>query len=175
MKIESIVLGGGCSWCTEAVFGMIKGVIAVTPGYAGGFKKNPSYEEVCAGNTGHAEVVKIDYDPKSVSLEELLGVFFLAHDPTQINRQGSDVGTQYRSIILCTNAKQIKEAKERIKFTQKGFEGKIATEVKKLGEFYAAEDYHIKFFEKNPQHAYCRLVISPKLEKVRKELGSRRQ
>jgi peptide-methionine (S)-S-oxide reductase len=172
MKNETIVFGGGCFWCTEAVFSMLKGVVGTTPGYAGGTKVNPTYEQVCNGNTGHAEVLKIDYDPDKVSLTKLLDVFVTMHDPTSLNRQGADTGTQYRSIVLYDTEEQKKTIEAFLKRAQKDFDRPIVTEVKKLDRFYAAEDYHKRYYDKNPNLPYCNFVIKPKIEKVREKFGS---
>lgn len=170
-KKETIVFGGGCFWCTEAVFKMIKGVLSVEPGYSGGKKENPTYMEVCTEDTGHAEVIKIEYDPSEVSLENLLTVFFASHDPTTLNRQGNDVGTQYRSIIFYTTPEQKKESEDFIKEINKSNkDGKpVVTEVRPLDKFYKAEEYHKDYFERNPMNSYCQIVINPKLEKVQKK------
>lgn len=165
---ETIVFGGGCFWCTEAVFKMLKGVISVVPGYAGGTKPNPTYEEVCGGATGHAEVAKIEFNPKEVSCRDLLTVFFATHDSTTPNRQGNDVGPQYRSIILYTNQAQKEEAESFIKEIEASRPGgaPVVTEVKPLVQFYEAEEEHRDYYKKNQQKAYCQLIINPKLEKV---------
>lgn len=167
---EIAIFGGGCFWCTEAVFKMLDGVSSVVPGYAGGTKPSPTYDEVSTGDTGHAEVTRIEYDPAKVSFRTLLTVFFATHDPTTRNRQGNDVGTQYRSIILYTTPAQKEEAEAFIRevdeSTNEG--GKVVTEVEPLTEFYEAEDYHKDYFKKNPEAAYCNLIISPKVEKVQK-------
>ncbi len=162
-----IYLGGGCFWCTESVFKKINGVISVTPGYMGGDNPNPIYEEVCEGNTNHVEVIKVEYD-HSLSLYKILSIFFSTHDPTSINRQGADVGTQYRSAVFCNQHERqfvidfIKDLKA------KGiFEDKIVTEVNNIVPFYEAEDYHHNYFTKNPQNPYCLAVINPKLKKLR--------
>ncbi len=162
-----IYLGGGCFWCTESVFKKINGVISVTPGYMGGDNPNPTYEEVCEGNTNHVEVIKVEYD-HSLSLYKILSIFFSTHDPTSINRQGADVGTQYRSAVFCNQHERqvvidfIKDLKA------KGiFEDKIVTEVNNTLPFYEAEDYHHDYFTKNPQNPYCLAVINPKLNKLR--------
>lgn len=168
-KTENIVFGGGCFWCTEAVFKMLKGVIKTMPGYAGGTTKNPTYEQVCDGNTGHAEVLSIDYDPNTVSLHKLLEVFFEMHDPTSLNQQGADYGTQYRSIVLFNSEKQKDEVQKFIKNHQKDFDKPIVTEVKKLDKFYPAEEYHKDYSDKNPLNPYCLLVVRPKVEKIKKE------
>ena len=168
---EVAVFGGGCFWCTEAVFKMLKGVVSVIPGYAGGDTPNPTYEAVCSGRTGHAEVVRIEYDPNKTSFRTLMTVFFATHDPTTLNRQGPDVGTQYRSIILYTTPQQKEEAEAFIREVEGStLEGNhVVTEVKPLTEFYEAENYHRDYFARNPDKAYCELVISPKVEKVQKE------
>lgn len=169
-NVETAVLGGGCFWCTEAVYKEIDGVRSVDSGYSGGTKRNPSYEEVCTGNTGHAEVVKVDFDPAVISYECMLEVFFAAHDPTTMNRQGNDVGTQYRSVIFYLNEGQ-KETADRMigKLTdEKAYARPIVTAVEKFTEFFSSEGYHKNYFENNPEKSYCRLVISPKLEKFKK-------
>ncbi len=171
LKLETIVFGGGCFWCTEAVFLMFPGVFSVNSGYAGGAKENPTYHEVSSGSTGHAEVVKIEFGPKEISLKELLEIFFAAHDPTTPNRQGADFGSQYRSIILCTNEKQKKEAEKYIKAAQKEFQHPIVTEVDNLDKFYPAEGYHMHYYENNRNQPYCRLVIGPKIEKIKKKFN----
>ena len=171
--IKTIVLGGGCFWCTEAVFKMLEGVISVTPGYTGGKISNPNYETVSLGKSGHAEVVKVDYDPKAVNFRDLLTVFFASHDPTQVNRQGADIGEQYRSIILYTNEDQKKAALNMIAeinaSSEKG--ASIVTEVKQLEKFFEAEDYHRDYYAKNADQPYCQAVINPKLEKVKKKFA----
>lgn len=168
---DTIVLGGGCFWCAEAVFGLVGGILRVVPGYAGGTTENPTYKLVCEGNTGHAEVVKVDFFPDTLSLDRLLGIFFAMHDPTSLNRQGSDEGTQYRSIILCTSKKQEAAVRRCLKKAQAGYDRPIVTEVKQLAAFYPAEEYHLRYFEKNPHVPYCTFVISPKLAKIKKEFG----
>ena len=171
---ETAVFGGGCFWCTEAVFNSLKGVISVMPGYAGGTVKNPTYEEVSSGTTGHAEAVKIEFDPDQVSYKDLLTVFFATHDPATLNRQGADIGTQYRSIILYSGEGQRAEAEEFIKqLNASSKEGKpIVTEVVPLVHFYEAEDYHRKYYENNRLVPYCQLVINPKLEKVQEKFAA---
>ncbi len=170
---EIAVFGGGCFWCTEAVFKMLAGITSVMPGYAGGAKSNPTYEDVCGGDTGHAEVVRIEYDPALISYETLLTVFFAAHDPTTPNRQGNDVGEQYRSVIFYTNDEQKKTAEEFIKkLNQSAEEGApIATEVKPLEKFYEAENYHRDYYANNRGNPYCQAVINPKLEKVQQKFA----
>ena len=168
---ETIVLGGGCFWCVESVYQAVKGVESVESGYAGGQTKNPTYEEVCSGNTGHAEVVKVTFDPEQISLEEILQIFFVAsHDPTTLNRQGNDVGTQYRSIILWESQQQLETAKSVIEQlnNENVFEGKIVTELKQLTDYYPAEDYHQNYFNKHPNQPYCAFSIPPKLAKLQK-------
>ena len=170
-KSSTIYFGGGCFWCTEAVFELFKGkgVVEVLPGYAGGTAKNPTYEEVCTGATGHAEVLKIVFLEEKISLDTLLEAFFAMHDPTSLNKQGNDVGTQYRSIILCTSSEQKEIVEKYIKKVLKDYQNKIVTEVVMLQEFYPAEDYHISYYKKHSGDMYCSLVISPKIEKIRKK------
>lgn len=165
------VFGGGCFWCTEAVFKNLKGVKLVLPGYAGGEEENPTYKKVCSGNTGHAEVIKIEYDPNKISYYNLLTVFFVVHDPTTLNRQGNDIGTQYRSIILYIDEDQKSEAEAFIAKLNQVDGSRVVTELKPLEKFYEAEDYHHNYFEKNPDKAYCQIVINPKLEKLQKEFS----
>lgn len=169
-KTEIATLGGGCFWCLEALYQMVPGVKSVTSGFAGGTKADPSYEEVCRGDTGHAEVVQIEYDPSVVSYEKLLDTFWAIHDPTTLNRQGHDVGTQYRSIILYSTPAQ-KTAAERSKAeAQKQFSKAIVTEIVPLNHFYKAEDYHQNYFRNHPDQGYCNLVIRPKVEKFEKQM-----
>jgi peptide-methionine (S)-S-oxide reductase len=164
--IEVAIVGGGCFWCVEAVFERIPGVRSVVSGYAGGHTPDPTYKAVCEGSTGHAEVVQIEFDPSSISYAEILDLFWNAHDPTTPNRQGADVGTQYRSIILYQNAAQM-EAAQRSKETAAAALGRpIVTEIVPLEKFHAAEDYHQDYFRKNPNAPYCVAVIKPKLEKL---------
>lgn len=167
------VFGGGCFWCTEAVFKMLAGVVSVAPGYAGGTTPDPTYEAVSSGRTGHAEVTRIEYDPAQIPFRTLLTVFFATHDPTTLNRQGADVGTQYRSVILYTTPAQKEEAEAFIRELEESTkEGNhVVTEVKPLAEFYPAEQYHKDYFARNPEKAYCNLIISPKVEKVQKEFA----
>ncbi|MEX0934883.1 MAG: peptide-methionine (S)-S-oxide reductase MsrA [Candidatus Paceibacterota bacterium] len=168
---ETIVFGGGCFWCTEAVFNELRGVTSVEPGYAGGDTENPTYEEVSAGATGHAEAIQVEYDSEKIPLHDLLTVFFATHDPTTLNRQGNDVGSQYRSIILYTTEEQKEEAEKFIQeidtSTTEG--GSVVTELKELERFYPAEEYHTDYFKDHPEQTYCQLVISPKVQKVQKE------
>lgn len=168
MNKEVAVFGGGCFWCTEAVFKMLKGVYGVLPGYSGGTVPNPTYEQVFEGDTGHAECTKVEFNPEEVSYRDLLTVFFGSHDPTTLNRQGNDVGTQYRSVIFYTTEKQKEEAENFIReINESNKEGKtIVTEVLPLDVFYEAENYHRDYYERNKEAPYCELVINPKLEKV---------
>lgn len=163
---HSIVLGGGCFWCLEAVFERIEGVTAVVSGYAGGSVPDPTYEEVCLGETGHAEVVKVSYDPAVIGLPAILDLFFKAHDPTTLNRQGADVGTQYRSVILYAAPEEKKAAEEAVKRARGVYGGRIVTEIAPLSAFYPAEDYHQDYYARNPHAGYCRVVIRPKLDKL---------
>jgi peptide-methionine (S)-S-oxide reductase len=172
--IERATFGGGCFWCLEAVFERVPGVRAVTSGYAGGHTVNPSYEEVCTGRTGHAEVVQIEYDPAQVSFEQLLDWFWKAHDPTSLNRQGADVGTQYRSVIFYENEGQQLAAEKSKAGAAKRFSKPIVTEIAPLRAFYPAEAYHQDYYRKNPNAAYCQAVIRPKLEQLGPELPSAR-
>ncbi len=165
MAAQSITLGGGCFWCLEAVFKRTEGVIAAAPGYAGGTAVNPTYEEVCTGATGHAEVVRVEFDPAVIALEEVLRLFFRAHDPTTLNRQGNDVGTQYRSIILYEDGEQ-RAAAERVRAEVDAGAADVVTEIEPLDRFYAAEAYHSDYYDRNPGAGYCRIVIAPKLEKL---------
>jgi peptide-methionine (S)-S-oxide reductase len=168
-KKEIAVFGGGCFWCTEAVFEELEGVLSVTSGYAGGSMENPSYDDVSTGRTGHAEVTRIEYDPDKISYQDLLTVFFYTHDPTTLNRQGADVGEQYRSMILYTNETQKNLAESFIKelTDSKAYKSPIVTEVKPLGNFFEAEDYHQNYYKNNPDKPYCQVVIAPKVEKLR--------
>ena len=167
---EIAVFGGGCFWCTEAVFKMLKGVIAVEPGYSGGKTKNPTYEQVSSGDTGHAEVIRIEYDPTQVTYRSLMTVFFASHDPTTLNRQGADVGTQYRSVVFFTTPDQQKEAQNFIaEINNSNKNGtKAVTEVVPLDVFYPAENYHQDYYANHKDAGYCQLIINPKLEKVQK-------
>lgn len=168
---EVATLGGGCFWCIEAAFQEIRGVINVESGYAGGTTASPTYEQVCTGTTGHAEVVQVTFDPNIISFKDILEVFFTAHDPTTLNIQGGDVGTQYRSIIFYHNERQRKIAEQIIqKFdAAKVWDDPIVTKVEPLKKFYKAEDYHRKYFDRHPEAAYCRIVIAPKIAKLRKK------
>lgn len=167
------VFGGGCFWCTEAVFKMLKGVSKVLPGYAGGVVENPTYEQVSSGTTGHAEVIYIEYDPSVVVYRDLLTVFFASHDPSSLNRQGNDVGTQYRSVVFYTSSDQKSETEEFIKELEASSEkGKpVVTQVVPLTKFYEAENYHKDYFAHHPENPYCQVIINPKVEKVQKQFG----
>ena len=167
---QVLVLGGGCFWCTEAVYKAVRGVSDVESGYSNGHVKQPSYEQVCTGSTGHNEVVRLEYDPTEVSTRELLEIFFVVHDPTTLNRQGNDVGTQYRSGIYVTTPEQATEAQALIaELSQSNaFDRPIVTEVKPLENYWPAEDYHQDFFERNPYQGYCMAVAAPKVAKFRK-------
>ena len=163
---ETAYLGGGCFWCMEAVFERLPGVVAVTSGFAGGTTENPTYQEVCTETTGHAEVTKIDFDPSKISYAKLLEVFWQAHDPTTLNRQGADEGTSYRSIILCADDKQKLLAEKSKLAAQNDFHHPIVTEIVPLKKFYKAEDYHQEYYDNNSNAGYCQVVIAPKLEKL---------
>jgi peptide-methionine (S)-S-oxide reductase len=165
---KTVYLGGGCFWCTEAIFSELKGVKSVQPGYSGGRVPNPTYEQVCTDTTGHAEVVRVIFDDELISLDDILRIFFTTHDPTTPNRQGDDVGTQYRSIILYTSLEQ-KEASERImkEMETSVWRKRIVTEIVPFEVFYPAEEYHKEYFKRNGNKPYCRLVIAPKVAKLR--------
>ena len=165
-RTERAVLGGGCFWCVEAAYKGLPGVKSVVSGYAGGSKPNPTYEEVCSGATGHAEVVQIAFDPAVVSYEKILEHFWKVHDPTTLNRQGADVGSQYRSIILVAGEAQRKAAEASRKDAAKGLDRKIVTQIEPLRDFYPAEEYHQDYYKKNPYAGYCSFVIRPKLKKL---------
>lgn len=164
--LEKATFGGGCFWCVEAVFERVEGVHTVVSGYAGGTQENPTYEDVCTGQSGHAEVVQITFDPAKVTYEQLLDLFWSAHDPTTLNRQGADVGTQYRSVIFTHSDVQRAAAERSKKEAQKQFSNPIVTEIAPLTKFYEAENYHQDYFDKNRTAAYCTFVIAPKLKKL---------
>jgi len=168
MTKETAVFGGGCFWCTEAIFGHLKGVSSVLPGYAGGTIENPSYDQVSMGNTNHAEVVKIEFDSEVLSYEELLDIFFHTHDPTTLNKQGADEGTQYRSTVFYSTDEQKKQTENFIKKLEesKEFKDPIVTTLEPLTKFYEAEDYHRKYFETHKNAPYCQIVIAPKVHKL---------
>ena len=168
MNTEIAILGGGCFWCLEAVYLELRGVLQVESGYAGGPLVNPTYEQVCGGNTGHAEVVRVQFDPDRVSYRELLEIFFTIHDPTTPNRQGNDVGTQYRSVVYTTSAAQMAVAKQVIAEMAHVWDAPIVTELAEAPVFYPAEDYHQNYFANHPLQSYCALVVAPKVAKFRK-------
>ncbi|MCK3683329.1 peptide-methionine (S)-S-oxide reductase MsrA [Maribellus sp. YY47] len=169
-EVEKATLGGGCFWCTEAVYLELEGVVDVKPGYSGGHVKNPSYKEVCTGTTGHAEAVQITFDPEVVSYSQILEVFFATHDPTTLNRQGNDVGTQYRSAIFYHNEQQRETAEKVIRELEeeKVYDRPIVTEITAFDKFYVAEDYHQNYYARNKSQGYCQFIIAPKLDKFRK-------
>jgi peptide-methionine (S)-S-oxide reductase len=174
-SIEIATLGGGCFWCTEAVFLEIKGVVEVVPGYSGGYVKNPTYQQVTTGRTGHAEVIQVKFNPEIISYREILEIFFTMHDPTTLNRQGADVGTQYRSVIFYHSEEQRKVAEGFIKELNETniFNLPIVTRLEPFKEFYEAEDYHKNYYERNREQGYSRFMIAPKLEKVEKKFKER--
>jgi peptide-methionine (S)-S-oxide reductase len=173
--IQETTLGAGCFWCIEACYSQLQGVLEVYPGYAGGHKLDPTYQEVCGGNTGHAEVARVVFDDEKVTFDELLELFWFVHDPTQLNRQGNDIGTQYRSVIFYHSEFQ----KERAEYfisklsSEKVWENPIVTQIIEINNFYRAENYHHNYFELNPQNAYCQAVVRPKVEKFRKVFESK--
>jgi peptide-methionine (S)-S-oxide reductase len=173
MASETAILGGGCFWCLEAAYSELQGVTAVQSGYAGGHVENPSYKQVCGGATGHAEVVKITFDPAVISYADLLKVFFTIHDPTTLNRQGADVGTQYRSAIYYEGAAQEQAARAAAADAAKIWDGKIVTEIAPAPVFYRAEPEHDNYFARNPYAGYCQAVVAPKVAKVRKSFADR--
>jgi peptide-methionine (S)-S-oxide reductase len=166
---ETATLAGGCFWCTEAVLSELRGIVSVMPGYCGGTRENPTYEEVCTGRTGHAEAVDVVFDPSVVPYRDLLEIFFATHDPTTRNRQGADVGTQYRSAIFTRSENQRTTAQESVKAAEQIWGRPIVTEIVPLVKFYPAEEYHRDYFRRNPGAGYCQVVIAPKVAKVRKE------
>jgi peptide-methionine (S)-S-oxide reductase len=173
--IEKATLAGGCFWCLEAVYDQLRGVSNVDSGYAGGRRPNPTYEQVCTGTTGHAEVVQITYDADQISYRDLLDIFFTIHDPTQLNRQGNDVGTQYRSAIFYHDDEQKRIAEEKIREleAEKTYDDPIVTEIAPLTDFYAAEEYHKDYFDRNPNQPYCSVVVAPKVAKARSKFFAR--
>jgi peptide-methionine (S)-S-oxide reductase len=172
---QTAILGGGCFWCTEAVFANVKGIVEVLPGYAGGETINPTHDDVCTGTTGHAEVVKITFDPEQITFEDILEIFFATHDPTTLNRQGRDVGTQYRSAIFVMNSEQRTVAERLIDKlnAEQLFPAPIVTSLEAYSIFYEAEDYHHNYYAKNPNAGYCQAVINPKLTKLRQKFASK--
>ena len=171
---ETIVLGGGCFWCTEAVFDRVRGIVDVESGYANGHLDHPSYDDICTGQTGHAEVVKLDFDPAVISLRDVLLIFFGTHDPTTLNRQGNDVGTQYRSAIFCTHAQQLAAVRAYVQQLQASgqFGAPLVTEVEPLARFWTAEAYHQEYFDHNPRQPYCQYVVAPKVDKLETRFSS---
>ncbi len=169
-ELEKVTLGGGCFWCTEAVYLELKGVTDVKSGYSGGNTKNPTYEQVCRETTGHAEVIQITFDPKIVTFTKILEVFFMTHNPTTLNQQGNEVGTQYRSAIFHHSEKQKEVAEKVIQLfnEEKVYDNPIVSEVTEFDKFYAAEDYHVNYFARNKNQGYCQFVVAPKVEKFRK-------
>jgi peptide-methionine (S)-S-oxide reductase len=169
--METVTLGGGCFWCLEAAFDQLQGVVDVVSGYSGGLLPNPTYKQVCTGNTGHAEVVQITFDPQAISLQDILCVFFTIHDPTTLNRQGADVGPQYRSVIFYHSSQQQATAEQMIAELNSAhvFGKPIVTQVVPFEMFYPAEDYHQEYFANNPNQGYCRVVIAPKVAKFREK------
>lgn len=170
-KSEVAIVGGGCFWCIEPVFDELKGVESVESGYCGGKVENPSYKQICTGSTGHAEVIRVTFDPSVLTFRDLLGVFFAMHDPTTLNRQGHDVGTQYRSVVFCQSAQQKAEATRLIEELNKAglWANPIVTEIADAQPFYLAEDYHQEYFRHNPNQPYCQAVVAPKLAKFRQK------
>ncbi len=175
--MEQVILGGGCFWCLEAVYQELRGVTRVVSGYAGGHVPSPTYQAVCGGTTGHAEVVQLSFDPQLISLEDILYVFWRVHDPTTLNRQGNDVGTQYRSIILYADDEQKAAAEKSLADTEASglWPGKIVTELVPVSSFYPAEAYHQNYFKLNPNQGYCVYVIDPKVRKFRKDFAEQLQ
>ncbi len=171
--MESIVLGGGCFWCLDASFNLIKGITEVVSGYAGGHVANPDYGSVSSGTTGHAEVVRVTFDTSVLTLTDVLEIFWAVHDPTTVDRQGNDVGPQYRSAIYYETGEQLPVIQKSIEDVQKLWDNPVMTEVKKLDKFYPAEDYHQNYFANNPEQAYCQVVINPKLIKLKEKFGQR--
>ena len=169
MSKKRIVLGGGCFWCIEAVFSNVKGVVSAISAYTGGKRPNPSYQSVCTGVSGHAEVVDITYDSEKIQLQDILEIFFVIHDPTTLNRQGADTGTQYRSVIYYDNTEEQEEIEKFILKMQAKFSDPIVTELSKLGEVYPAEEYHQNYYRLHSQQGYCQVVIEPKLRKFMQE------
>ena len=172
-QLEKVVLGGGCFWCLEAAYSECRGVVGVVSGYSGGRTADPYYEAVCAGITGHAEVVEVEFDTKLISFEQILSIFFSLHDPTSLNRQGNDIGEQYRSVIFYNSEAQKKTTETVMKELEEEqvFSKKIVTQLLPLEKFYPAEEYHQKYFQKNPNEAYCQVMIDPKLQKIRAKYG----
>jgi len=171
--LEKVLLGGGCFWCIEAVYNRTKGVESALSGYAGGIRPNPSYEQVCTGVSGHAEVVEVTFDTEVISYEEILDIFWAIHDPTTLNAQGADKGTQYRSVIYYTNEEQKAKALASIAHAQKNFQDKIVTELSAIPDFFEAEAYHQNYYSEHPTQGYCYAVIAPKIEKFVSKFGDK--
>ena len=173
--METVVLGGGCFWCLEAVYQELEGVESVRSGYMGGETPNPTYEQVCSGRSGHTEVVEVGFDAKTIVLSDLLHVFFAIHDPTTLNRQGNDVGSQYRSVIFYNSEEQRQTAEEVMREEQANWRDPIVTAVEPASTFYVAEDYHQNYFRDNPRQSYCVYVVSPKVSKFRQKFSEKRR
>jgi len=171
--IEKILLGGGCFWCIEAAFRRVEGVVSAVSGYAGGKNPNPTYQQICTGSTGHAEVVEVSFNTEVISCEEILEIFFTIHNPTTLNAQGADVGTQYRSVIFYYSDEQKECAKKVVSKIKSDFRDPIVTELSEVPEFYVAENYHQNYYDLNPSQGYCQVVISPKIEKLNKAFKSK--
>jgi peptide-methionine (S)-S-oxide reductase len=174
-NLQTAIFGGGCFWCLEAVFDRMQGVTAVESGYAGGHVENPTYRQVCNGDTGHAEVVRVTFNPNETSFRELLDVFFSIHDPTTLNRQGNDVGTQYRSVIFYTSEDQYREAKKKIDelTASRAYQAPIVTSLEPAGKLYIAEDYHQEYFTNNGNQPYCQFVVAPKVKKFQQKFSEK--
>ncbi|HKV91579.1 MAG TPA: peptide-methionine (S)-S-oxide reductase MsrA [Candidatus Angelobacter sp.] len=174
-NLQTAIFGGGCFWCLEAVFDRMNGVTSVESGYAGGHVENPTYRQVCNGDTGHAEVVRVTFNPNETSFRELLDVFFSIHDPTTLNRQGNDMGTQYRSVIFYTSEDQYREAKKKIDelTAERAYPAPIVTSLEPAGKFYIAEDYHQEYFINNGNQPYCQFVVAPKVKKFQQKFGEK--
>jgi peptide-methionine (S)-S-oxide reductase len=170
---ETITLAGGCFWCLEAVYELVDGVVAVESGYSNGHVRNPGYEQVCSGSTGHAEVVRVEFDPERISLREILEIFFAIHDPTTRNRQGNDIGSQYRSGIYVHSPEQETVAREVLAEVNAQLKGRVVTELKPLDNYSRAEEYHQHYFARNPGQGYCAYVVGPKVQKFRKTFAAR--
>jgi peptide-methionine (S)-S-oxide reductase len=174
-NLQTAILGGGCFWCLEAVFDRLQGVSSVESGYMGGHVENPSYRQVCNGDTGHVEVVRVSFDPRQTSFSDVLDVFFTVHDPTTLNRQGNDVGTQYRSVVFYTSEEQYREAKKKIDElnAERIWPAPIVTSLEPAGKFFVAEDYHQEYFANNGSQPYCQFVVAPKVKKFQQKFGQK--
>jgi peptide-methionine (S)-S-oxide reductase len=175
MSREIATLGGGCFWCLEAVYLEVEGVVSVKSGYAGGHVEQPTYEDICGGRTGHAEVVRVEFDPQRISYRDVLGIFFSIHDPTTVDRQGNDVGPQYRSVIFTHSDEQARVARELMAelAEQRVFDAPIVTQLQPMPQWWPAEDYHDRYFERHPNQGYCMFVVAPKVAKFRKQFAAR--